>query len=442
MKHILLLSVLLPLLGSGQTIPRLGRFSLMASYGVNSTLQQPQVTVIRGPYELRPETVDNPECYDDNGRLVNCNGKNQHMGMGVLYRLSNRSQTAGWMLFANASIQQQTFTLNYPDNRRFYIPVNCTPSIRRHLRSTGASVAVGRFWDVQQGAAQLFVRLRVMMAQNFSYLRGTYLTRLPDPTPVRYISGGNGTLIEMSKQVPQYNYLITPEIGLTSKDFPIELAVSVHVPIVQPTVFSELHTFAENNRIVGQNRVDYSNAVFNLTARLGINLSRKNKWAPAPRRPREPAPLPPTPASVPPPVPSGPDPAPVHRSEPTTQNDRFGSKPANRPITLLVNFELSKANLLPDSFTDLEALARWMANNPTAEIRLEGHTDLIGDAPENLDLSRRRVVAVKEYLSRKGVSSYRVETAYFGETRPLNRNCPPPTYCPENRRVEMVILKR
>lgn len=83
MKNTLLLFVLLPLLGSGQTlIPRRGIFSLMASYGVNGTIRQPQVTVLSGPYQLRPETVDNPECYDNNGRLVSCNGKNEHLGLG------------------------------------------------------------------------------------------------------------------------------------------------------------------------------------------------------------------------------------------------------------------------------------------------------------------------------------------------------------------------
>lgn len=428
MKYILLL---LPLLCSGQsTVPRRGLFSIIGSYGVSTTLQQPRVTVISGPYELRPETVNNPECYDSNGHLVNCNGTNQHMGLGVLYRLSNRSQTAGWMLFANASFQQQTFTLNYPSNRRFTIPVNCTPSIRRLLRSTGVSFSAGRFWDVQSGGGtQLFVRMGAMVAQNFQYLRGIYPTRLPDPIPLNYVSGGTGTIIKMYDQVPQYNVLFTPEIGLTSNDFPVELAVSVQVPVFQPTVFSELHTFAENNYITGQNRVDYSNSVVNLTARLYLTISRKTRRAPAPR---------PAPQRTPPPRPA--DPPTVH--QPESASGRFTNKPLNKPITLLVNFAQSKADLLPESYADLNQLIQWMTANPTAEIRLEGHTDLIGDEQENLELSRQRVVAVKDYLSRRGVASYRVETAYFGESRPLKRDCPPPVYCPENRRVEMIIKKR
>lgn len=195
------------------------------------------------------------------------------------------------MLFVNATIQAQTFTLNYPDNRRFNIPVACTPSIRRHLQSTGVSASVGRFWETKTAGIQLFVRVGAMMAQNFKYLRGIYPIRLPDRTPTSYLSGGSGTIIRMYEQVPQYNYLITNEIELTSGEFPFELAASVHLPVVQPTVFSELHTFAEN--------------------------------------------------------------------------DRF-DKPLNKPITLLVNFEQSKANLLPDSHADLDALVQWLSDNPTA----------------------------------------------------------------------------
>lgn len=444
MKNHLLLFALLPLLSSAQTtVPRRDMFSLVGSYGVSTTLIQPKVTVVSGPYALRPETVNNPECYDDNGHLVNCNGNNRQLAIGVLYRLTNRAETGGWMLFANASMQEQTFTLNYPANRGFRIPVNCTPSIRRLLRSTGVSVAVGRFWDIQSGGGtQAFVRMGGMVAQNFQYLRGTYATRLPDPNPISYISGGSGTIINMYNQVPQYNVLFTPEIGLTTNDYPFELAMSVQIPVFQSTVFSELHTFAENNYITGKNRVDYTNATFNLTARLGFNLLAKTRRARTPRQ--RPAPEPPsvrpepkrtTPAPTTTPV----DPSPVHRTEPET--GRF-DKPLNKPITLLVNFEQSKSNLLPDSHADLDQLVQWMKANPIAEIRLEGHTDLIGDEQENLDLSRRRVVAVKDYLSARGIASYRVETAYFGESRPLNRNCPPPNYCPENRRVEMIIKKR
>ncbi len=384
MTRLLLLVLLLsPLLASGQTtVPRRGMVSILAGYGVSATFPQPTVTVLNGPYQLKAENVQNPECYDDAGHLVPCNGTNRQLSLGLQYRLTDRSQTAGWMLFANVSMQEQTYTLNYPSSRGFRIPVNCTPSIRRHLQSTGASLSIGRFWDIQGQGLQWFTRLGVMIGRDFRYLRGTYAVPLPDLRPLNYVSGSSGTIIEMYPQTLQQNWLVMPEIGLTSSEFPIELAASVHLPIVQPTVFSELHSFVENGRIVGQNRVDYQNAVFMLTARLGFNLTGKTRRTRAARTRPEPAQEPPEPAPMPP----APDPVHVHQlSAPV---GRFAGLPANKPIRLLVNFDQSASVLLADSFDDLNELARWMQANPLAEIRLEGHTDLIGDERENLDLSR------------------------------------------------------
>lgn len=437
MKNTLFLLLVLPLLATGQsTVPRRGMLSVMAGYGLSLTFPQPTVTVLNGPYRLKAEEVENPECYDDAGRLVSCNGQNRQLSLGLLYRLANRSHTAGWMLSGNIFMQSQTFTLNYPANRSFRIPVACTPSIRRHLQSTGASVSLGRFWNLRgQDGMQWHARLGLMMAQGFSYLRGTTPTALPDARPVQYVSGNSGTIIEMYPEVARQNWLVTPEIGLTTNDFPVELAASLHLPVVTPTVFSERHSFVENNRITGQNRVDYRNAVFMLTARLGFNVTPRNRRTPRPQRKPDKIPEP----NRPEPTLPVPDP---HTHYPSPTRSRFDDVALRQPVRLLVHFDQSKSILLPESFTDLNQLIAWMQANPTTQIRLEGHTDLIGDEPENLDLSRRRVVAVKNYLSLRGVSSYRVETAYYGETRPLNRNCPPPNFCPENRRVEMVITNR
>lgn len=419
------------LLTYGQTtVPRRGMFSVLGMYGVNNTLSQPQVKVISGQYSLIPEKVEDPECYDSNGNLVACNGKNNHYALGLLYRLSNRSRTAGWMLYVNASIQAQTFTLNYPSNRNFYIPVACTPSIRRHLRSTGVSASVGRYWNVERTSTmQLFVRVGAIRTQRFRYLRGTNSVSLPDRSEIRYIDNGSGTIIKMSDNVPPYNWLITPEIGITAEQFPLELSLSIHLPIINPIIFSELHTFVSNNRIVGENRVSYSNAVFNLTARLGFNLLGSTKRARAPRRTS------PTTRSSPPAPKPAPNPPPVQQSAP--ESGKFAGRSLNNPINLSIYFELTKANLLPQSNAELDEVVQWMRQNPNVSIRLEGHTDKIGDADKNLQLSRERVNAVREYLMVKGISGMRIEVKGYGDTRLV---CPSP--CERNRRVEMVITKR
>lgn len=100
-----------------------------------------------------------------------------------------------------------------------------------------------------------------------------------------------------------------------------------------------------------------------------------------------------------------------------------------------VLFKLSTAALLPESFPQLDSLASLMQAKPTLTIRLEGHTDRIGDAGKNLKLSQDRVTEVRHYLMTKGVSGSRISTVGYGDTK---TSCTPP--CKANRRVEFVIV--
>jgi outer membrane protein OmpA-like peptidoglycan-associated protein len=81
-----------------------------------------------------------------------------------------------------------------------------------------------------------------------------------------------------------------------------------------------------------------------------------------------------------------------------------------------------------------------MRDNPTMRIKLEGHTDIVGDFDANVELSRNRVDEVKRYLVSKGIDSDRVETVGYGPARPINKNKTLKER-PENRRVELVIVQ-
>ncbi|MEZ0539898.1 OmpA family protein [Fibrella arboris] len=113
---------------------------------------------------------------------------------------------------------------------------------------------------------------------------------------------------------------------------------------------------------------------------------------------------------------------------------------AGAKITLTnIYFEQSKYELQAESFPELDRLVALMRQNPTMTIRLEGHTDIIGDFDKNLALSRNRVQSVKQYLTSKGIAAARVEATGYGHSRPINSTPGKPH--PENRRVEMVITK-
>jgi outer membrane protein OmpA-like peptidoglycan-associated protein len=114
---------------------------------------------------------------------------------------------------------------------------------------------------------------------------------------------------------------------------------------------------------------------------------------------------------------------------------------AGARITLKnIYFNVSKYNLKPESFPELDRLLGIMRDNPTMRIKLEGHTDIVGDFDANVELSRNRVDEVKRYLVSKGIDSDRVETVGYGPARPINKNKTLKER-PENRRVELVIVQ-
>ncbi|GAB3712450.1 OmpA family protein [Flavobacterium koreense] len=54
-------------------------------------------------------------------------------------------------------------------------------------------------------------------------------------------------------------------------------------------------------------------------------------------------------------------------------------------------------------------------------VYLEGHTDAVGTEINNLELSKKRVQAVADYLISKGITTDQMQISYFGETKPETR---------------------
>jgi OmpA-OmpF porin, OOP family len=102
-------------------------------------------------------------------------------------------------------------------------------------------------------------------------------------------------------------------------------------------------------------------------------------------------------------------------------------------------FEVGKSKIDPESFTELDILVNMMTQNPKMVIQLEGHTDYLGNAKENLKLSQQRVESIRGYLDEKGISRARIKTKAFGGLQPLSRDNTPEAHR-LNRRVEVRIL--
>lgn len=93
------------------------------------------------------------------------------------------------------------------------------------------------------------------------------------------------------------------------------------------------------------------------------------------------------------------------------------------PITLKnIFFKTASAALLPSSTKELNKLYQLLEDNPSMKIRIDGHTDDVGDEEDNLTLSHNRAKAVFDFLIEKGVSEDRLAFRGFGETMPIASN--------------------
>ena len=103
-------------------------------------------------------------------------------------------------------------------------------------------------------------------------------------------------------------------------------------------------------------------------------------------------------------------------------------------------FQVGRTKIGPESYEELDVVAKMMRDNASMVIQLEGHTDYQGDAKENLKLSQGRVDAVRSYLASKGIQKNRIKTKAFGGSQPLSRDDTPDAHR-MNRRVELRILE-
>lgn len=87
-----------------------------------------------------------------------------------------------------------------------------------------------------------------------------------------------------------------------------------------------------------------------------------------------------------------------------------------------LRFGTGSSNIEYSSFTTLKDLAQLMINNPGFRLRIAGHTDNEGSPTGNMDLSKKRAEAVRNYLLNEGVSFGNMIVEYFGGTKPIADN--------------------
>jgi outer membrane protein OmpA-like peptidoglycan-associated protein len=103
-----------------------------------------------------------------------------------------------------------------------------------------------------------------------------------------------------------------------------------------------------------------------------------------------------------------------------------------------VLFASGKYMLLPAARTALDNVAEVLKANPDRNIIIEGHTDSMGTNDSNMELSRNRASAVREYLVSKGIAPEIITSVGIGSARSVADNKSVEGRA-NNRRVEIIV---
>ena len=87
-----------------------------------------------------------------------------------------------------------------------------------------------------------------------------------------------------------------------------------------------------------------------------------------------------------------------------------------------------------------DQVAISLLGNSEAEVAIHGHTDNVGGAKYNQDLSLRRAESVKAYLVSLGIPAARMSSRGYGFVKPIADNATAQGRA-KNRRIEFVRIK-
>jgi OOP family OmpA-OmpF porin len=108
-------------------------------------------------------------------------------------------------------------------------------------------------------------------------------------------------------------------------------------------------------------------------------------------------------------------------------------------ITLHNEFDIDKAIVRSEDHREIARVGDFMKKYPTTTAVIEGHSDNVGSAEYNLDLSQRRAEAVVNYLvDNFGIDRSRLSAKGYGLSRPVADNATNEGR-QKNRRIEAII---
>lgn len=106
-----------------------------------------------------------------------------------------------------------------------------------------------------------------------------------------------------------------------------------------------------------------------------------------------------------------------------------------------IYYATNSADLKTESEIVIEEFAEFLKSNPTIVVEIQGHTDNVGNASDNLALSSNRAYTVKEKLEEKGIPGARIKAQGFGASKPIADNSTEEGRA-KNRRTEFVVIAK
>ena len=120
---------------------------------------------------------------------------------------------------------------------------------------------------------------------------------------------------------------------------------------------------------------------------------------------------------------------------PGSQEDFLATVSSDR-----IFFDTDRFNVDTEDQMVLQSQARWLAQNSSVRIVVEGHADERGTRDYNLALGERRANSAKNYLVSLGVSPDRIRTVSYGKERPQATGSNESAWA-QNRRAVTVTVR-
>ncbi|MFA7289779.1 MAG: OmpA family protein [Melioribacteraceae bacterium] len=106
-------------------------------------------------------------------------------------------------------------------------------------------------------------------------------------------------------------------------------------------------------------------------------------------------------------------------------------------VTTGIKFDVNKSSIKPESMGVINEIVTLLKDKSNINFSIEGHTDTDGDTKANQALSEARANSVKAKMIELGISTSRLKSKGFGESKPIANNNSPEGKA-NNRRVEFI----